>query len=313
MILVYQMSPVTMALPAIVVKLFTRSKIVLWVQDIWPESLVANRGCVKPRGALPRYALWCAQYIAARLLSPCNRVSSRNLSARWRCRQVISDTSRTPPIVSIDRSKYRLMRPNESSSVQALTFSSPAISDWRKISKPCSPRSRFSKIGKHIQWVFIGDGRLRAWLEHQIEEQGLADNVQILGSFPPEMMPFFFAIADTLLITLRDERIFSLTIPSKLQTYLACGRPVLGAVSGEAANILAQAGAGPVASPSDPKQLAEMAIAMAQLPRERLDALARRRSNTNGNEFDRDQWMGRLESWLQELSSPAFISRDRAG
>jgi colanic acid biosynthesis glycosyl transferase WcaI len=168
------------------------------------------------------------------------------------------------------------------------------------------------KDRKDIQWVFVGDGSLRAWLEHQIRDQDLAGNVQVLGYFPPERMPIFFAIADALLITLRDERILSLTIPSKLQSYLACGRPVLGAVSGEAAHILAEAGAGPVASPSDSKQLAEMAIAMAQLPREKLDALGNAALEYQRNEFDRDRWMNRLESWLRELSGPASISRDRA-
>ena len=131
------------------------------------------------------------------------------------------------------------------------------------------------KDRKDIQWVFVGDGRRRTWLEHQIQEQGLADNVQILGSFPPEKMPSFFAIADVLLITLRDERIFSLTVPSKLQTYLACGRPILGAISGEAANILIAAGAGLTAPPNDPERLAEMALTMAQMPRERLEGTRR--------------------------------------
>jgi colanic acid biosynthesis glycosyl transferase WcaI len=164
------------------------------------------------------------------------------------------------------------------------------------------------KDRKDIQWVFIGDGRRRAWLEHQIHEQGLVETVQILGSFPPEKMPVFFAIADVLLITLRDERVFSMTVPSKLQTYLACGRPILGAISGEAANILTAAGAGMAASPNDPEHLAEMALAMAQMPRERLDALGKAALEYQRREFDRDQWLDHLEGWLQELSGQSATS-----
>jgi colanic acid biosynthesis glycosyl transferase WcaI len=115
-------------------------------------------------------------------------------------------------------------------------------------------------------------------------------------------MPFFFALADVLLLTLRDDLIFSLTVPSKLQTYLACGRPVLGAISGEAANILSIAGAGLTAPPNDPECLADMALTMAQMPRERLDALGEAAMEYQRREFDRDHWVDQLESWLCELS-----------
>jgi colanic acid biosynthesis glycosyl transferase WcaI len=310
-ILVYQMSPVTMALPAIVVKLFTRSKIVLWVQDIWPESLVAT-GVVKNRVALVTLRLMVRMiYRCSSVIAVQSRQFEKFIrplappASDIRYLPNTADRFYRPVEVPLDAPERKLFRPGFNilfagnlGLAQNLETVLAAIA--------------LLKDRKDIQWVFVGDGSLRAWLEHQIRDQDLAGNVQMLGSFPPERMPIFFAIADALLITLRDERILSLTIPSKLQTYLACGRPVLGAVSGEAANILAEAGAGPVASPSDPKQLAEMAIAMAQLPREKLDALGNAALEYQRNEFDRDRWLDRLESWLQELTGPASIARDRA-
>jgi colanic acid biosynthesis glycosyl transferase WcaI len=310
-ILVYQMSPVTMALPAIVVKLFTRSKIVLWVQDIWPESLVAT-GVVKNRVALVTLRLMVRMiYRCSSVIAVQSRQFEKFIrplappASDIRYLPNTADRFYRPVEVPLDAPERKLFRPGFNilfagnlGLAQNLETVLAAIA--------------LLKDRKDIQWVFVGDGSLRAWLEHQIRDQDLAGNVQMLGSFPPERMPIFFAIADALLITLRDERILSLTIPSKLQTYLACGRPVLGAVSGEAAKILAEAGAGPVASPSDPKQLAEMAVAMAQLPREKLDALGNAALEYQRNEFDRDRWLDRLESWLQELTGPASISRDRA-
>jgi colanic acid biosynthesis glycosyl transferase WcaI len=310
-ILVYQMSPVTMALPAIVVKLFTRSQILLWVQDIWPESLVAT-GAVKNRVAL------VALRLIVRMIYRCSSiiaVQSRQFekfirplalpASDIRYLPNTADRFYRPVEVPLDAPQRKLFRPG----FNILFAGNLGLAQNLET---VLASIALLKDRKDIQWVFIGDGRRRAWLEHQIQDQGLTDNVQILGSFPPEQMPVFFAIADALLITLRDERIFSLTVPSKLQTYLACGRPVLGAISGEAANILTEAGAGPVASPSDPKQLAEMVTAMAQLPREQLDALGKAALEYQRNEFDQDQWMDRLECWLRELSSPASISRDRA-
>jgi colanic acid biosynthesis glycosyl transferase WcaI len=306
-ILAYQLSPVTTALPAMVMKLVTGSKILLWVQDIWPESLTAT-GAVKSRvimgllRLLVRLIYRCSSIIAVqsrqyvdfiRVLAP--------PASDIRYLPNTADRFYRPVAVPPDAPERKLFRPG----FNILFAGNLGLAQDLETALAAIVRL---KDRKDIQWVFIGDGRRRAWLEHQIQEQGLVETVQILGSFPPEKMPVFFAIADVLLITLRDERVFSMTVPSKLQTYLACGRPILGAISGEAANILTAAGAGMAASPNDPEHLAEMALAMAQMPRERLDALGKAALEYQRREFDRDQWLDHLEGWLQELSGQSATS-----
>ena len=306
-ILVYQVSPATMALPAIVMKLIAGSKILLWVQDIWPESLVATGAVKNPMvlgtvGLMVRLVYRCSSVIAVqsrqfeKFIRPLAPAASD-----IRYLPNTADRFYRPVEVPPDAPERKLFRPG----FNILFAGNLGLAQDLETVLAAIVRL---KDRKDIQWIFIGDGRRRRWLEHQIQQQGLADIVQILGSFPPERMPLFFAIADVLLITLRDERIFSLTVPSKLQTYLACGRPILGAISGEAVNILAAAGAGLAASPNDPEHLAEMALMMAQMPRERLDALGKAALEYQRREFNRDQWLDRLESWLQELSSPTSTS-----
>jgi len=301
-ILVYQPSPVTTALPAIVMRLVTGANIVLWVQDIWPESVTAT-GAVKNRliiGALKQLvkliyhsssiiAVQSRQFVdlVGRLAAPASDIRYLPNTADYFYR---------PVEVPFDAPERKFFRPGFT-----ILFAGN-LGLAQGLETVLSAIARL-KERKDIQWVFVGDGRLRGWLEHQIQEQGLSGNVQIVGSFPPERMPFFFALADTLLMTLRDEQIFSLTVPSKLQAYLACGRPILGAISGEAANILMTSGAGLVAPPNDPERLAEMASAMAKMPREQLDALGKAALDYQSREFDRDYWLDQLEKWLQELSN----------
>ena len=299
--LVYQISPATMALPAMVVRLFTGSKILLWVQDIWPESLIAT-GAVRNRFILGMVRLM------VRLIYRCSSVigvQSRQFekfirplappASDVRYLPNTADRFYRPVEVPLDAPERKLFRPGFN-----IVFAGNlgAAQNLEIILKAIV----HLKDRKDIQWVFIGDGRRRTWLERQIRQLGISDNVQLLGSFPAERMPAFFAIADALLVTLRDERIFSLTIPSKLQTYLACGRPILGAVSGETADILAKSGAGFAASPSDSASLADMAVKMAEMPPEQLGALGRAALEYHRREFDRDLWLDSLESWLQQLS-----------
>jgi glycosyltransferase involved in cell wall biosynthesis len=300
-ILVYQISPATMALPAIVMRLITGSKILLWVQDIWPESLIAT-GAVKSRFILG------AVRLMVRLIYRCSRiiaVQSRQFekfirplapsTSDIRYLPNTADRFYQPVEVAPDAPERKLFRPGFN-----IVFAGN-LGMAQNLELILGAIVRL-KDRKDIQWVFIGDGRRRAWLESKIQELGISDNVQLLGYFAPERMPAFFAIADALLMTLRDERIFSLTIPSRLQTYLACGRPILGAVSGEAADILATSGAGLAASPSDPESLAAKALAMAQMSREQLGTLGKAALDYQQREFDRDRWLDRLEGWLQELS-----------
>lgn len=300
-ILVYQVSPATVALPAIVVKLMTGAKILLWVQDIWPDSLVAT-GAVRNPLALG------AVRLMMRLIYRCSSivaVQSRRFEEFIRSLALPTSDIRyfpntpdrfyRPVEVPLDaperklfRSGFNILFAGNLGYAQDLETILGAIAHL--------------KDRKDIQWVFVGNGRRRPWLESEVQKRGLTDNVQFLGSYPAEKMPLFFAIADALLISLRDEPIFSLTIPSKLQTYLACGRPVLGAISGEADDILTAAGAGFAAPPADPERLAATALRIARMPREQLEELGKAARQYQQREFDRDQWMDNLENWLQELS-----------
>ena len=78
-----------------------------------------------------------------------------------------------------------------------------------------------------IQWIVLGDGRERSRIEQEIHRRHLGATVHLPGPRPIETMPLYYAAADALLVSLKREPIFALTIPSKVQSYLACGKPIL--------------------------------------------------------------------------------------
>ena len=116
-------------------------------------------------------------------------------------------------------------------------------------------------------------------------------------------MPSFFAGADALLATLRSEPIFAMTIPGKIQSYLAVGRPILAMLDGEGADLIARNEAGLVCGAGDSFGLAANVARMAAMTtddRVRLADNARRLSDV---EFNRDRLIGQLEQWLVGLRS----------
>ncbi|MCY1543608.1 hypothetical protein D9M68_794330 [compost metagenome] len=88
-----------------------------------------------------------------------------------------------------------------------------------------------------------------------------------------ESMPQVFERASVLLVSLKDEEIFAQTIPSKIQAYLAAGRPVIASLRGEGARVAKEAGAGETCEPDDPAALAELICAMKNRPAAELQAM----------------------------------------
>ena len=118
----------------------------------------------------------------------------------------------------------------------------------------------------------MGGGVNQPRLEARAAQMGM-DNVRFLPRQAPEAMGRFYALADALLVHLKDDPLFQITIPSKTQAYLHMGKPIIMAVKGDAADLVQQAGAGLICPPEDPHALAEAVAKLAAMPideRERL-------------------------------------------
>jgi colanic acid biosynthesis glycosyl transferase WcaI len=152
-----------------------------------------------------------------------------------------------------------------------------------------------------ISWVFIGDGNQREFLEQERRARGLDHVIRFLGWRSPEEMPRYLAMADALLVSLRRNPTMARTIPAKLQTSLAMGRPVLAALDGEGARIVKESGAGIVVTPDDPASLAQGALTLLRAgsaERARMSENARAYATRH---FGRDRLVADLDAWMREL------------
>ena len=156
-----------------------------------------------------------------------------------------------------------------------------------------------------IQWIVLGDGRLFERVKQQVEKHGLQGTFHLLGRQPVETMPRYFALADTMLVTLKKEPIFALTIPAKVQSYLACAKPMIAALDGEGARVIDEAGAGLAVPPEDAAALASAVLAMYKMaPAERM-AMGTRGRKYFEQHFERDMLLRRLDGWVLQLNQKA--------
>ena len=118
--------------------------------------------------------------------------------------------------------------------------------------------------GQPVHVAFVGDGSDKPRLQRRVAELGLA-NVTLAPAVPPDQIPGLLDAADICLVPLRDVPLFATFIPSKMFEYLAAAKPVIGSVTGEAAQILREAGA-IVVPPEDSESLAEAIGALAADP-----------------------------------------------
>jgi glycosyltransferase involved in cell wall biosynthesis len=106
-----------------------------------------------------------------------------------------------------------------------------------------------------VQFVFVGFGADSERIEKMARDKNLT-NVSFLGRYPQEEMAGLYALADVLVLKLRDDPLFRITIPQKTLSYLACGKPILAAVGGDAADVVMQAEAGLACPPDDAQAIA---------------------------------------------------------
>ena len=157
----------------------------------------------------------------------------------------------------------------------------------------------FEKLKEYdINLVVLGDGRDKSRIQKQINEKGLTKIFHFLGSFPPEQMPHYFTCADGLLITLKKADIFSYTIPGKLQSYLACGKPIIGALDGIGKKIISESNSGFACEAENHELLAKNIIKLYKLSKAEKEKLSKNALIYFEKNFNKQYLLERLEEIL---------------
>ena len=154
---------------------------------------------------------------------------------------------------------------------------------------------------KDVQFVLVGDGVALPGLKQTAIDHGL-NNVLFPGHYAQDRMPALYALADVLLVHLKDDPLFRITIPHKTLTYLASGKPILAAVAGDTTKVVTEAGAGLGCPPGNPEALAESVRKFYHLDREELQRMGMNGRRAAQNLYSREHIVGKIETVLQKAA-----------
>jgi glycosyltransferase involved in cell wall biosynthesis len=139
-------------------------------------------------------------------------------------------------------------------------------------------------------------------VEAEIRARGLQGKFHLLGQYPVATMPYYFALADVMLLTLRRDPIFALTIPSKLQSYLACAKPIVAAADGEITRLLQISGAGVPCPSEDAAALADAVMTVFRMTPAERQEMGRKGKDFNEKHFQRERLLDSLDVWLRDVT-----------
>jgi glycosyltransferase involved in cell wall biosynthesis len=144
--------------------------------------------------------------------------------------------------------------------------------------------------------IVLGDGRDKETALRPIKEKGLELHFNFLGSFLPTEMPKFFSHSDALLVSLKKDKIFSHTNPSKIQSYLACGKSIIASIDGEGAKIVNDAKCGVTSPAEDFLKLSEGIKELMALDKSKRSEMGNNGRAYYEKEYDRNNLLEKLES-----------------
>jgi colanic acid biosynthesis glycosyl transferase WcaI len=296
-----QLSPVTAMLPAVLIRRIRRRPFAMWVLDLWPDTLHAlgvtrspiilgwvgrlvgfiyhrtDKLFVQSRGFVDNVTKYTTQPVEPEFLP------------NWS--EEIEDLSRVkaaPQIAPSGPETFNLMFAGaigESQDFPSILAAAELLRDETR-----------------LRWLIVGDGRASDWLEKEVKNRNLP-NFHLLGRHPVDAMPSFYKHANAMLVALRADPIFAMTIPGKVQSYLAAGKPVLAMLDGEGAKVIEEAKAGYCVPAGNAEELAKAIRQMMQLPHGQLAKLGKNAKQHSQAVFDRKKLIDRIETTLSNLSA----------
>jgi glycosyltransferase involved in cell wall biosynthesis len=251
---VYQLSPITMTWPAIVVKKMKKIPLIIHVLDQWPVSITTG-GVQKTSLAYKILTKWSINAYNNADLITCSSKSFKNYFIGELGLSEDKGFVYLPSYAESDYLNIDYVK-NETFDLVFAGNIGPAQSVETIVEA-----ANLLKDQKDVVFHIVGDGLSKAACEQMAKNYGL-DNVIFYGYHDVSEMPEYYKLADAFLITMVDNEVVNSTLPAKVQSYMMAGKPIVGAINGEVKDVIKEANCGLCCDSLDHKTLAELILQM---------------------------------------------------
>ena len=297
-IFIFAPSPITVALPGILASRLFNAKSILWVHDLWPESIkiaggVNNKFLIKVIDIMTRW-----------IYKKVDKILIQSEAFRLYINNQVCDKKKISYYPFYSETFYKVESPNLKYSKDLpdgfkILFAGN-IGEAQSFPTLLAAAKILKDMNIHITWIIFGDGRMKETVIDEIENNGLQNHFILKGSLPAIEMPKYFCCVDALIVSLKKSKIFSLTIPGKLQSYLACGRPIIGSLDGIGADIINNAKCGFTANAESINELVNAILKLYNLTSDERIKMGLNARNYFEKEFERENLLHKLEQILQD-------------
>ena len=263
------------------------------LQDLWPENVEEVLGIRFPP------LTWLINRIVDRIYDASNKIlcASNGFADNLRARGVSEDKIVFWPQFCLDPDLSRAEKPELYDDNTFNIVFAGNLGDAQGLDLMVEAARQLK--GSGIRWYLVGDGRARARLEQKVKEMDVEQEVTFVGRVSEKEADRYVHFADCAYLSFKDNKIFNMTLPAKLQTYLACGTPILAAAGGESARLVGENGIGIVCRP----QLNELVEAAKQAAAMSVDQhleMSRRARAYYETHFTMDRLVRQLEEMLED-------------
>jgi glycosyltransferase involved in cell wall biosynthesis len=292
--------PLTVGVTAGLLRLLRRVPVVYDIQDMWPDTLratgmIGNARVLSVVGSVCRWVYRRADQIV--VLSPGFKrlLIERGVPARkldviynWADETALVAPKGVASVAFPKSNQFRILFAGNMGKAQALdTVLEAAQLLQRRDSRVC--------------WVILGSGVESDRLKRRAVDMQL-HNLMFLPRVPVSEVGAYLSAADALLVHLREDPLFEITIPSKTQAYMAVGKPIIMAVGGDAADLVQRSGGGLIARSESPEALADAAERLVAMSAEELAEMGNKAQTYYQQHLSLGAGVGRFSEIFQRLA-----------
>ena len=292
-IYVFEVSPITVALPAIKLKKILNIPVIMNVQDLWPENIIAVTGMnntfiISIIDKLVNYIYKHCDLLLCASPSFVERITKRGIDQSkvkyWPQYSIVSKSNLDSNI--FNNGKFNITFTGNIGEAQGIDIAIQAADKLRN---------------ENIHWNFIGNGRSKEKMELLVKKLNLESCISFYGFIEENKIPQYLESSDAALLILKPDPIFEMTIPAKLQTYLSCGVPILGCVSGEGKKIIEDAHCGVISQEISVEALVKATRELINLDQKEIDNYKLNAYQYSLSNFNKKTLLNELENYMEEL------------